>query len=150
MNSKQQSYNPVPEELHQKLLNLAIKVADGFDIKLDYSHKSIKDVENVLGELHADYKKTRNNQGVNGIAIEFAAYIIEVIRRHCEDKGVWYTDDSHFGEKSFPFVWRGSTLFPYGWCQKRIFDGKADDVYFKYQALVLPKLDNNIDATESG
>ncbi len=134
------SHNPVPDELFKNLISLATRIADGFGVKLNYSHDSIKDVERILGRLHYEYKEAKNDKGLNGIALEFAAYIVEVIRRNHEDKGVWYTDHSHFGEKSFPFVWQGNTMFPYNWCQKRIFVGKADDVYFKYQSIVLPKL----------
>ncbi len=143
MNQKRTSQNPVSMELHTKLLNLALEIAKGFGVKLDFSFNSIQKVEEVLGRIHEDYKKTKSEDGMNGIAIEFAAYLVEVINRHSDEKGVWYTDDSHFGEKTFPFEWKGDTMFLYSWCQKRIFDGKADDVYFKYQSIILPKLNED-------
>jgi hypothetical protein len=40
----------------------------------------------------------------------------------------------------FPFEWIGGDLFLYGWCQKRIFDGKEDNIWSKYQICVLEKL----------
>ena len=90
--------------------------------------------------MHYEYKKTKDEKGLNGIALEFAAYIVEVIRRNSDEKGMWYRDHAIFGEKSFPFNWKGEALFPYSWCKKRIFDGEADDVYFKYKSIVLPKM----------
>jgi len=105
VNTKQESYNPIPEDLYQKLLGLAIQIADTFKIKLDYSNDSIKNVEKILAKLHADYLKTKRTEGLTGVTIEFAAYIIEVIRRNSDDKGIWYKDHNHFGEDSFPFVW---------------------------------------------
>lgn len=41
-----------------------------------------------------------------------------------------------FGDNSFSFYWNESTLFPYSWCLKRLYDSKSDDVWIKYKALV--------------
>jgi hypothetical protein len=127
---------PPPRELQKKLCGLAEKIAGGFDAHLDYSVESIREVERILGRLHEDYKRTHSEDGVRGIALEFAAYIITVIERHFE-AGDWQRDDPSFGPDSFPFHWRGSTIYPYGWCMKRILDGPGDDVWFKFRAIVL-------------
>lgn len=106
------------------------------NVELDYSDASIQKVEKMLADVHKHYQKTKNEEGLHGIALIFGAYIGEVIRRRGQG-GSWARDHKEFGEDSFPFTWKGSDLFPYGWCLKRIFDGKADDVWFKYQALIL-------------
>ncbi len=76
-------------------------------------------------------------EGLNGIALEFAAYIVKTIRTNTK-KGKWHRDHADFGKDTFPFEWNGQTIFPYGCCQKRIFDGEGDDLVFKYQVLILP------------
>jgi len=49
----------------------------------------------------------------------------------------WKRDDPTVGEDSFPLHWNGTTIFPYGWCLKRILDGPADECRFKWQVFVL-------------
>ncbi len=105
-------------------------------IKLDYSPQSIRDVENVLSGIHDGYLKSGDDTGLNGIALEFAAYIVEVIRRNYGPVK-WDRDGSEFGPDSFPLSWRGKFLFPYAWCQKRIFDGPGDNVWIKFKQLVM-------------
>jgi hypothetical protein len=73
---------------------------------------------------------------MNGIALEFAAYIVKVIETNYEP-GEWVRDHPDFGKDAFPYRWKGKELFPFAWCQKRIFDGPADDVWAKFKALVL-------------
>ena len=64
------------EKLQVKLVGYAIQIADSFKIKLDYSDKSIKKVEKILSKIHKDYIKSKNDEGLNGIALEFAFYIM--------------------------------------------------------------------------
>lgn len=106
------------------------------DYNLDYSHRSVQDVEEILADFHKLYASTGQTEGMNGIAMEFAAYLVATIERNGGD-GRWEVNHPEFGDGSFPFYWRESTLFPLAWCQKRIFDGEADNVWSKYQALVL-------------
>ena len=130
---------PDVEVLMQQMNQSAFKVASSFDVTLDYSDASIQSVESILGQIHSDYKKTKDDSGLRGIALFFAAYIGEVIRRKGFG-GSWSRNHPVVGHDSFPFAWKGGDLFLYGWCQKRIFDGKQDDVWFKYRACVLEKL----------
>jgi hypothetical protein len=130
--------SPAPE-LKSTMTDKALEVAEVFGIKLDFTHKSIKRAERILGKIHKEYLRTKDDNGLNGIALFFAAYIISVIERHAP-AGTWQRDHPDFGEDSFPYQWQESTLFPYAWCQKRIFDGKQDDIWAKYQSLVLPKI----------
>lgn len=131
---------PNPNDLSslKKTLNkLALQVArENFGVKLDYSIDSVKQVETILGKLHDDYNQTRSQDGLRGIALEFGAYIISVIERNFEP-GVWHRDHSEMGSDTFPYEWRGASLFPYGWCLKRLTEGPEDDVWAKFQALVV-------------
>ena len=128
-----------PQELRDELLDYANQIAENYRIKLDFSHRSIKLVEKILAKVHKDYRKSQNEEGLSGIALEFATYIVAVIERNGE-KGRWERNHPDFGEDSFPFYWKDTTLFPYAWCLKRIFDGKGDDVWAKYKTMVLQEL----------
>jgi len=119
-------------------VKFAMKMADDFQVALDFSHESIKTVDKVLGEFQKDYKKKKSDEGLMGIAIAFAAYIVSVIERN-STPGDWKRNDPTFGEDTFPFEWQGYTIFPVGWCMKRIIDGKPDDIWFRYKTFVLEK-----------
>ena len=124
-------------ELKNKLSTLAERVAnEAFGKQLDYSVESVKEVESILAVLHEEYKSTGSEDGLQGIAMEFGAYIVKVIEEHF-GPAEWQRNDESFGDDTFPLQWRGSTLFPVGWCLKRLLDGAADDVWFKFEALVL-------------
>jgi len=137
--NKNPKSSEVSAKLKSELLDYAMQIAEVFHIKLDYSHRSIKMVEKILAKTHKDYKKTKNPEGLHGVALEFAAYIIEVIETNSE-KGRWERDHPDFGKDSFPYYWKGVTIFPYSWCLKRIYDGKGDNVWTKYKSLVLNKI----------
>ncbi len=57
------------EGLRDELDALAVSIATGFKIKLDHSPKSVKKVEEILGMVHKEYKKTRNDEGLNGVHV---------------------------------------------------------------------------------
>ncbi len=124
-------------QLKDKLSTLAERIArEGFGRDLDYSVESVKEVEKILSAMHDDYMNTRSEDGLQGIAMEFGAYIVKVIERNY-GPAEWQRSDESFGDDTFPLQWRGSTLFPVAWCLKRILDGTGDDVWFKFEALVL-------------
>ncbi len=122
--------------LRDELDGLALQVASNFGVKLDHSPNSVKKVEKILGTLHDEYAGTGSDEGMNGIAMEFAAYIIKVIELNFEP-GTWNRNHPSLGEDSFPYHWRGQDIFPFAWCQKRIFDGPEDDVWAKFNLFVL-------------
>lgn len=113
-------------------------VYDSLRIRLDYSVESVAVVEQMLGKLHEDYVNTCDDEGLNGLALMFAAYIIQVVEQNFS-AGVWERDDKAFGKASFPYHWEGTTLFPFAWCGKRIFDGAEDNVQLKFKTLVVQR-----------
>lgn len=127
------------EKLMAEMNQFAFEVAATYRVKLDYSDASIRKVESILSEIHSVYKQTKDDDGLRGIALFFAAYIGEVIRKKGFG-GTWSRHHPEVGEDSFPFHWNGADLFPYGWCLKRIFDGKQDNIWSKYQVCVLDML----------
>ena len=127
------------EEQRKELLSLAEQVATaGFGITLDYSDASIKHIDFMLNELHDEFVTTKDYSGLDGVALEFTAYIVAVIEKNHE-KGTWSKDHSDFGKDSYPFSWSGTTLFPYAWCTKQIIDGSGESVLNKYEQLVLAR-----------
>jgi hypothetical protein len=126
--------------LRAKMCALAEQVAAAFDIELDYSERSVEDVDGILGELHDEYRRTKSDEGLQGIALQFGAYLVTVLERH-RGPVVWKRDHPDIGTDTFPVEWRGTTLFPFGWCLKRIIDGPGDDLVSKWQALILAHSD---------
>lgn len=125
-------------KLREKLCGLAEQVARGFDIQLDYSDDSVRQVEFILGQIHEEFVKTREEEGLFGIALELGAYLATVLERH-HGPIQWKRDHPEIGKESFPLDWNGTTLFPVGWCLKRMMDGPGDDVVSKWQVLVLAR-----------
>lgn len=124
--------------LKEELAGYAEQIASEFGIKLDYSVKSVKKVEKILSTLHKEYRRTNDDKGLNGVALEFAAYIIKVIEKNFEP-GEWNRNHPTFGPDTFPYKWYDVELFPYSWGLKRIFDGSGDDVWVKFKALIVKR-----------
>ena len=123
-------------ELKEEMSGLAVQIANGFGIELDYSVESIRQVEKILGDIHKEYKKTKDEEGLNGIALEFAAYIVKVIEKNIGPVR-WERDHPEVGADSFPLYLGDGAIFPFGWCSKRIYDGSGDNVWSKFNYLVL-------------
>lgn len=99
--------------LQEELTKLAIKLGINLNIELDYSLDSIKNVELILGKISDEYKKTKNTEGINGLALELAAYIIAVIEKNISI-GTWERDSVEFGKDVFPYdLGGGNIIFPY-------------------------------------
>jgi len=128
--------------LQKELTELALRIANEiYGINLDFSHKSINKVEIILADTHKKYKETGNTDGLNGIALEFGSYIAATIQKNT-NTGELKRNDPSIGDETYPFYWRDNTIFTYGWCEKRIFDGEGDDVVSKYKVLVLDKIED--------
>ena len=129
-------------ELKKELIDLSLKVGAHYDINLDFSIESVKDVEKILSKVSAEYSKTKNEEGLNGLALELAAYIIAVIEKNITT-GTWERDSKELGKETFPYdLGGGDIIFPYAWCLKRIYDGEGENVWSKFDALVLKNKNN--------
>ncbi|WP_123921960.1 hypothetical protein [Flavobacterium sp. LM4] len=124
------------EKVKEKMLQNAIEIGKSYNFSLDYSDESINNVESILSDINSEYVKNKNEEGLRGIALIFSFYIVAVIEKN-HGKGKLERDDKSIGKDTFPFYWNGSTLFPYGWCLKRIYDGDGDNIAIKYKMLVL-------------
>ncbi len=128
------------KELQKTLTDLALKLAKYYKIDLDFSVSSIEKVEEILSKISEDYQKTKNEEGIKGMALEMAAYTITVIEKNIT-VGKWERDSKEFGKDAFPYdLGDGNIIFPYAWSLKRIYDGEGDNVWSKFQTLVINKL----------
>jgi hypothetical protein len=111
-------------------------------IDLDYSLESIQTIEEELARISKNVDGQKPPAGTFGLALAYGAYIGEVFRRRAG--GFWAEDDPAGGQKSFPLVIRSNaTIFPVGWCWKRLTLGEEDNVYHKAQLLTQPNAFTN-------
>lgn len=127
-------------KLRDEMAPLAVRIAEeGYGIRLDYSNESVEQVEQVLGHIHDEYKRTGDDKGLDGVSLEFGAYIVAVIERN-EGPGRWERDHPQMGKDALPYYWRDRVLFPQMWCAKRILDGPGENVWAKFQNIVLSQV----------
>jgi hypothetical protein len=99
-------------------------------VDLDYSLDSIKVVEDELGRISKEVNKANPQPGIFGLATGYGAYIGEVFRRR--DGGFWSVDHPVAGTHSYPLTTKSNnTIFPVGWCWKRLTNGEEENVYIK-------------------
>jgi hypothetical protein len=119
-------------DMMQYLAGEAVSMAsESHGIGLDYSEKSIMDVEKILGNLHEEYPVSGSEKGATGLSMAYGAYIGEVIRRGTPGSK-WEQDHPVIGRNSYPLHWVDGEIFPCGWCYKRIINGPEDSVWHKY------------------
>jgi hypothetical protein len=116
--------------LQQRYAGKAVDAASKQGVKLDYSLDSLADLEMVLAQLNDRYAESGNDAGVCETALQYAAYIVTVLEKHY-GKGAWADEDANHAESSYAFVLQGVTIFPVGWCLKRILDGPSEDITTK-------------------
>jgi hypothetical protein len=123
------------EELIQFLSEEAVKDAhENSRVELDYSPISIKQIEQILGQLHDQYVKNPSSVSERGLGSAYGAYVGECIRK--SEAGVsWGRDHPVGGEKSYPLQWHAGESFPMAWCRRRIIAGEEENVWIKYKVL---------------
>ncbi len=99
-------------------------------IDLDYSVDSIRVIEEELARVSKEIDHANPQRGTLGLASGYGAYIGEVFRRR--SGGSWAADHPIGGQQSFPLTTKSNgTIFPVGWCWKRLTVGEEDNVYHK-------------------
>lgn len=124
----------VIKDLKKKAIKLAIESGKDWDVYLDFSENSLKDLSKILNEFHSEYKKNPEIDGLMGICYNYGFYIMAVIEKNIA-QGKVEINDPEFGDQTFPFTVDDFKLFPVFWCLKQIQNGKQDDVHFKYLAM---------------
>ena len=133
------SDRPSATDMQPTLCSVAKRMAsEHFGIRLDLSARSVRHVEKILGAIHKEHLKSRSAAAFDGIALEYAAYIVEVVQGHF-GPAHWRRDCPREGIDTFPLYWRNQVLYPYDWCQKRIYAGATEDVWSRFSDAVLGK-----------
>lgn len=115
-----------------------------FDIDLDFSTKSIKQVEEILGRLHKGlprgitrvFRRPPSEEVLDTICKMYGGYIGEVYRRNFG--GTWDLLTNAMGQKGQVIAFsssQGDQFFPPSKVWKRLIDGAGDDVSFYFQVL---------------
>ena len=143
--SRPQASQPKPD-FHSTMNSAskgAIMVAEkDYQIELDESPESIEHVEKILGLLHDQHKETpfAKNKIAKAV-IQWGAYTGEVIKNI--HPAHWEKDSEVGGKNSYPLVFEEEKreTFPVGWVHKRIVNGPDDNIWVKFQILIM--LDQN-------
>ncbi len=110
--------------------------ARNFRVTLDWSEGSIKSVEDMLGQLHAQMRRAKPPENtVWTFAKAFGSYTGEVYRRH--HGGTWGMVD--LGGEEFPGIQSvdGSTFWPWGRAHQRLTVGPENNLWHDYQRLTM-------------
>lgn len=126
--------SPELKDFQQRGTREAIECAKSSGRHFDLSPASIAALEETLAVLHEGVNENPGIEGMEGCAMFYGAYLASVFEKAYGD-GTWERDHPEIGNYTFPFYIRGLTLFPIEWCRKRIFNGAADSVLFKFQAI---------------
>jgi hypothetical protein len=90
-----------PNVVMPELAQRAVTYAAEHGRRLDYSPRSVQDVDALLAQLHdLRTKGALDDRNLNVQALRFGAYVGEVIRRN--HNGTWHTDHDVAGPNSFP------------------------------------------------
>jgi hypothetical protein len=122
------------------LVKLATQIAsEDYGIELDFSEASLGEVDRILLDLHKQSSSLPDGetklQGLQGIALEMAAYVVEIIEAKY-GKGVWKRNSKEFGVDSWPYSHNDITIFPVAWCMKCIVNGSSDRPTDKYRQFI--------------
>jgi hypothetical protein len=122
------------------MLKHAIQIGNDHGAKLDYSERSVADVDSILMQMHDAYvhdtSKEENEYAVMGFAISLGAYLIEVIER-TYGQGQWSFDETKEGKReAYPFTFQGQTVYPVDWCADAIAIGERENIRDKYGRFV--------------
>ena len=134
------------KQMYLSNLNKAVELAKELDYELDYSDRSIMMVEACLANIKNQAPEGGAVTGFEKLAFSFSIYIIEVI---CRNHGIGQLkkDCPHNGRNMWPFIWKNNTLYIYNWCYNRIVGGEVDNVWLKFNRLVLKKETFSLDVT---
>lgn len=117
-------------------------------VELDYSLESIRIMKEELGRVSKQIDGKNPPSGTFGTAMGYGAYVGEVLRRR--GGGTWAADHAVAGERTYPLSMAGgATIFPVGWCWKRLTQGEDDNVFMKAMMSVETEKIRNAATTNS-
>jgi hypothetical protein len=131
-----------PDEKIQKIveaysLDAVDFAANKFNIKLDWSDASVRQIETILDTFHRDLGNSHpTEEQITQIAKIFGSYIGEVFRKnHGGQWGIVELNGQRFPGLQSP---AGSLFWPFGRARNRMVNGNDDNVWDYYQELIKP------------
>lgn len=140
---------PWPSKMEKLAEQQVIDAWSKYQVALDFSVKSIQAEERMLDKMtqSAEFRALPPTEQKTAAFIA-GAYLGEVIRRH--HNGVWSVDSPDGGRFSFPVILDQTyEVFPCMWCVKRLGYGANENIWRKYQALVVNRT-NDVAAVPGG
>lgn len=137
-------------KFQQRLLEPTLEEALNYGHTLDYTVNSLAKIDDILTKLHLQYstdvdrEKQENSEGYSGLAMCYAAYIIEVIER-VNGKGELRKPSINTEEDYvFELYVDKKIIFPYNWVIKKIIDGGDDNIVKTYNMIEFNKKSKSI------
>ncbi|GMA97773.1 hypothetical protein [Pelosinus sp. IPA-1] len=122
------------QEQMSSLANTAVRYAQKFNEKLDFSRESIKVVEEILEYYFQDLQNCAadekpSEEQVWSMALIWGAYIGEVMRRELGPDYIW-SNEEKFEEKTPHIlkVGKSQCAFPINKVHKRLLNGPEDNI----------------------
>ncbi|MDF2922952.1 MAG: hypothetical protein K0R57_1866 [Paenibacillaceae bacterium] len=117
----------------------AIEIANKMGIELDYSEESLKLVNDILEKYYQGipkgikklFTKGPSNEQIVQMSKVWGGYVGEVIRRNLG--GEWGMSKNF--ENAVSLMVNSAEVYPPAKVNKRIMNGKEDDIYFYYKVL---------------
>ena len=124
-------------EMRDRAASAVIDAKTHFATELNYSADSIERIEEILDAIHKQHEiNPIDNDELNRLGLKWGGYIGEVIKRVHEAE--WQLDSKAGGPGCLPIVYKKSgESFPVIWCLKRIANGAEDNVWDKFNVLVV-------------
>ncbi len=126
-------------QIQREGAELAVEKAKVYNLKLNYTDKSIETVEKILRIIGKEYSLNSRNTDIGGLSIIFGLYIIEVIERNHE-KGFLQRKLLGTEHDDFPYYWKGNLIFPCNWVQNKIKNMSSTDISLIYNNVILEKV----------
>lgn len=118
--------------ISQAALKAVARVRSRYAIQLDHTIASIRNVETVLADVHATYRKDPAIVDLNSMSFVLGSYIGETLRE--QQPGSTWERRNEEGANAYALHLGAKTCFPMEWCLKRLIAGEKENVWEKYQA----------------
>lgn len=122
---------------YTEIANIAVEIAQKYDVYLDFTTESIQNLENWLGQIWEEFQQEKpTDQYVWHLSIIMGIYLGEtLLRKELQKVGyAWY-----IGENKIPVLAKdgNNTMSPITKVEKRLINGIEDNVKSFYDIAVL-------------
>jgi hypothetical protein len=141
---KTTSFDSEMRKIQKQMLSYAEELARNKGKKLDYTDKSIRQLDVLLESIAEEFREAgiskaqqfMSEDSSQGIAESIGSYIVECIEKNHEP-GEWVEADEQSGQTISYKTSKGVTIFPFDWVIKKMIDPKGYSVSDTYKEWVL-------------